>query len=285
MTLGGSTAVRASRLFSGLDETQAEVVATLLRPFSAVEGETLFKAGAPVEQPLAAHVGEGRLSEPVLTSAGPGDALGELALNGPTTHTATARVLEAVDGFALEIGDFDQLRGAGHPVAFSVLRQLSLLLADRIRRAGDAAPSERPGHGAAGDTRTARRRRTAGPSHAARASRSSNERELDVLADSLRTWELERGATLFTEGAAAQSAFVVLRGAVEVTRERGDRRLRLATLGPGRMLGELSLIDGGPRTASCAAVEPALVLEIEHDVVRKASGRRARPRASAFCRR
>src|SRR5207344_3259269 len=39
------------------------------------------------------------------------------------------------------------------------------------------------------------------------------------------------------------------------------------TIGPGRMLGELSLIDGGARTATCTALEPALVLEIDHDDV------------------
>ena len=48
---------------------------------------------------------------------------------------------------------------------------------------------------------------------------------------------------------------------------RGDRRLRLATVGPGRLLGELSLIDGGTRTATCAAVEPTLVLELDGDAL------------------
>ncbi len=97
--------------------------------------------------------------------------------------------------------------------------------------------------------------------------RGFDEQELDELVRSARTWRLDAGATVFAEGATAHSAFVVLRGAVEVTRERGDRRLRLATVGPGRMLGELSLVDGGPRTATCVALEPTVVLELDGDVV------------------
>ncbi len=81
-------------------------------------------------------------------------------------------------------------------------------------------------------------------------------------------WDLEAGAVLFAEAAAARSAFVVLRGTIEVGRRRGERRLRLATVGPGRMLGELSLIDGGPRTATCTALEDARVLEIDDNVMR-----------------
>jgi selenocysteine lyase/cysteine desulfurase/CRP-like cAMP-binding protein len=78
-----------------------------------------------------------------------------------------------------------------------------------------------------------------------------------------RLWRLEGGATLFAEGDPAESAFVVVRGAIEIRRDRDERRLRLATVGPGRLFGELSLIDGGPRTATCVAAEPAVVLELE----------------------
>jgi CRP-like cAMP-binding protein len=95
------------------------------------------------------------------------------------------------------------------------------------------------------------------------------EQELGDLVRALSLWPLERGTTLFSDGDAARSAFVVVRGAIEVSRVRGDRRLRLATVGPGRLLGELSLIDGGPRTATCSAAEPALVLELRRDVAAK----------------
>jgi selenocysteine lyase/cysteine desulfurase/CRP-like cAMP-binding protein len=259
-------AVGANRLFSDLDESQKQVVAAGLRPFSAVADETLFRAGAPVERLLLLCSGTAHVADSVLETVGPGDTLGELALNGPTTHTAPATALERVKGFFLEIGDFDQLRAAGDPIAFATLRRLSRLLAERIRAAREGgAQNERP----------LGPRATSGPSgldelpflRALPYFQQLDFAELEALAASLRTWRLERGAILFSEGATARSAFVVVRGAIEVTRERGDRHVRLATLGPGRMVGQLSLIDGGPRTATCIAAEPTVVLEIDDDVV------------------
>jgi selenocysteine lyase/cysteine desulfurase/CRP-like cAMP-binding protein len=262
---GAPAAVRASRFFDGLSAGDADRLGALLRPFAAAEGEPIFKANAPVERLLLLGSGRIAVGEPVSRTAGPGDVLGELALNGPATHAAAATAVEPVSGHVLEIGDFDQLRLAADPLAVSVLRRLALLLASRIRAQGDGAPGEAsPGRDA-----------TAGPPLAADLAllagvpcfRAFSERELEALAPSLRTWTLEPGETLFAEGADATSAFVVLRGAVEATRVRGDRRIRLATLGPGRLLGELSLIDGGPRTATCAAVERSLVVEIAGDIV------------------
>jgi selenocysteine lyase/cysteine desulfurase/CRP-like cAMP-binding protein len=263
---GALAALSASRLFCDLDEPHLNAVAALLQPYEAAEGEILFRAGAPVERLLLLASGTAELGTPVLSTAGPGDTLGELALNGPMTHTATAVALEALAGCSLELRDFERLREAGHPLARAVLRRLSLLLAERVRSAGD---------GSTPSARASTPQGTPGPSVGDELAylgtlpyfQGLDRRALEALAPSLRTWELRSGAALFAEGAVAQSAFVVLRGALEVTLERGDRRLRLATVGPGRMLGELSLIDGGPRTATCTAVEPARVLEIDGDAV------------------
>jgi selenocysteine lyase/cysteine desulfurase/CRP-like cAMP-binding protein len=262
-------AVRSAPVFGELGAAEAESIAELLRPFSAAEGETLFRAGAPVERLLLLRSGSAGIGKPVHEVTGPGDTLGELALNGPATHTATAKALEPLGGFYLELGDFDELRAARDPVAFGALRQLARVLAARIRVAGEGAA------------------RTDGAARASEATLGPlaldelpllrslpcfaefGEQELTELARGLFLWRLERGATLFSEGESARSAFVVVRGAIEVTRVRGDRRLRLATVGPGRLLGELSLVDGGPRTATCRAAERALVLELHQDVVVK----------------
>jgi selenocysteine lyase/cysteine desulfurase len=260
-------AVRAVAVFAALDEAQVEDVASLLRPFSAAEGETLFRAGAPVERLYLLRSGRAEVGEPVFVEAGPGETLGELALNGKATHTATAHAVEPLDGFVLETGDFDTLRAAGDPLTVTSLRRLSLVLAQRIREAeplirqpadGMALPQAKPGPLATDELPLLRRL----PLFS-----GLGDEELAELAGSLRLLRLERGATLFAEGAPAGSAFLVVRGAVEATRVRGDRRLRLATVGPGRLLGELSLVDGGPRTATCTAVEPTLVLELDRDVV------------------
>jgi CRP-like cAMP-binding protein len=138
-------AVRAAPVFDNLGAADVETIAALLRPFSAVEGETLFRSGAPVERLLLLRRGRVGVGDPVLAIAGPGDTLGEPALNGTTTHTATARALEPVEGFYLETGDFDQLRASTDRIAFVVLRRLSLELAKRIRAADADATEPREG--------------------------------------------------------------------------------------------------------------------------------------------
>ena len=224
---GPRAAVRGSDLFRDLDETQAQAVAALLRPFSAGEHETLFQAGAPVERLLLLRSGRAGVGEPVLTTAGPGDALGELALNGPATHTATAHALEPLGRVRARARRLrsDRARGRpgrvhGAPAAFAACWPPgSAPRATEPRR-------KRP-RPAAGDTGPARRRRTAVPSHAARTSRSSTGEELETLADSLRTWELDAGATLFTEGSRRP-----LRVRRPARRDRGDPRARRPPASP-----------------------------------------------------
>lgn len=66
--------------------------------------------------------------------------------------------------------------------------------------------------------------------------------------------KLVKGQILFEEGDPGTEAFVVSSGTIEIYR-RGAVEQRLATLGPGELLGELSLIDDQPRVASARAVE------------------------------
>jgi selenocysteine lyase/cysteine desulfurase len=262
-----SAAVASSLLFGRLDEPAAQAVAAMLQPFAAASGETLFERGAPIESVLLLRSGSVHLEEPVLTDLGPGETLGEAALNGAVAHAATAVAREPVAGFALPAGRFAELRESGDPIAFAVLRALAYVLANRIRRADEApalVPAEEPAA------------RPGPPAHdelsflaSLQYFRDFRPSELEALVAPLRTLVVEPGAALVGEGQPARSAYLVLRGAVEVSRERGHRRVRLATLGPGRMLGELSLLDGGPRTATCRALEPVVVLELDSEVVER----------------
>ncbi|MGO9901669.1 MAG: aminotransferase class V-fold PLP-dependent enzyme [Solirubrobacteraceae bacterium] len=258
------SAVRRSALFGALTEDEVQAFADLLRPFSAPADSRLFLSGAPAERVFLLASGEVELSQPVAGRVGPGVVFGELALNGPSAHLATATTVGPVTGFYLEVGDFDQLRAAVDPLACSVLRRLARLLADRVRDAdGDVVRSQDdPGPAA-----------PSGPAPALGVLaelphfRACAPDELGALMPSLRTWQLDAGTRLFGQGNEARSAFIVLRGAVEVSRQHGDRHVRLATIGPGRMLGELSLLDGGGRTATCHAVEDTIVVELDAGLV------------------
>jgi CRP-like cAMP-binding protein len=72
-----------------------------------------------------------------------------------------------------------------------------------------------------------------------------------------------KGEAIFREGDPGDAFFVVAEGTVKVfvTSERGDEMV-LATLRPPEALGEVSLLDGGPRSASAEAIDAVAVLAI-----------------------
>ncbi len=61
---------------------------------------------------------------------------------------------------------------------------------------------------------------------------------------------VESGEFIFREGAPADSMYVILEGTAEI--RVGDRVVEIS--GPGRPIGEMALIDRGPRTATVRAV-------------------------------
>ncbi|MFD9904016.1 Crp/Fnr family transcriptional regulator [Streptomyces sp. NPDC059063] len=65
-----------------------------------------------------------------------------------------------------------------------------------------------------------------------------------------------RGTPVFVEGEAGDCVFVILRGKVKVTRPDSDGKDVLFTMaGPGQLLGELCVFDGGPRHSTATAVQ------------------------------
>ena len=58
--------------------------------------------------------------------------------------------------------------------------------------------------------------------------------------------QMTAGTLIIDQGQLGREAFVVLEGQVSV--KRGGRKI--TTLGPGAVVGELSLLDHGPRTAT-----------------------------------
>jgi CRP/FNR family transcriptional regulator, cyclic AMP receptor protein len=80
----------------------------------------------------------------------------------------------------------------------------------------------------------------------------------DLLADRLRgegrRARFRRGQSLFTEGDVADRVFVIERGWVTITSVGpAGREIMLGLRGPGDVIGELSALDGAPRSASALA--------------------------------
>jgi CRP/FNR family transcriptional regulator, cyclic AMP receptor protein len=83
-------------------------------------------------------------------------------------------------------------------------------------------------------------------------------RPLQRLASEADQLDFEPGHDIVREGDPGETLFVVLEGEGKVV--RGKRRVGLVL--PGDFFGELSAIDGGPRTASVVAVSPMRVLRL-----------------------
>jgi CRP-like cAMP-binding protein len=74
------------------------------------------------------------------------------------------------------------------------------------------------------------------------------------------------GATLYVEGDAAHEVVVLLSGTLKITVAAADgREVVLDVFEPGALVGELSVIDGRPRSATVSALEPVEVLVVAAD--------------------
>lgn len=71
------------------------------------------------------------------------------------------------------------------------------------------------------------------------------------------------GAQIFTEGELGQFAYAIERGKVEITTTSQGRRVALAKLGDGDLLGEMALLDDSPRSATAIALEDTQVVVFE----------------------
>ena len=75
-------------------------------------------------------------------------------------------------------------------------------------------------------------------------------------------WSLPDGAFLFREGEPGNEMFVIQEGEVRISTGAGNDEIVLATLGRGEFLGEMSVLEGMPRSANARAVGPTQVLVI-----------------------
>jgi len=93
--------------------------------------------------------------------------------------------------------------------------------------------------------------------------------QLRLLAFGAETMRLKAGRELFQEGAAADCAFVVASGTVELYREAGGRRIVVGTAGPASLLGELALITGAQRMTSALAATDIEVIRLNRSLFRR----------------
>jgi CRP/FNR family transcriptional regulator, cyclic AMP receptor protein len=87
-----------------------------------------------------------------------------------------------------------------------------------------------------------------------------SKKELADVSKATEQLEYGKGEMLGKQGTRADEAYVVVSGAINVVRNGR----KVATLGPGEVVGEMSLLDGEARSADIVAAEDTTVLYIAH---------------------
>lgn len=90
--------------------------------------------------------------------------------------------------------------------------------------------------------------------------------EVRLLAHFMDVYRAEPGMELIREGDGGDFMLMILEGKVEVQkRDRWNTPQVIAVVDPGKTLGEMSMIDGEARFATCVAVEPVLVAMLDRE--------------------
>jgi CRP/FNR family cyclic AMP-dependent transcriptional regulator len=90
--------------------------------------------------------------------------------------------------------------------------------------------------------------------------------DLAVLNGLMRRQELPAGARLMASDTQGDSAYVIRHGAVKVQVEQADgREVIVAILGPGEIVGEMSVVDRETRSGSVVTLEDSVLFWIDRD--------------------
>lgn len=273
-----TAAIVQASLFDGLE---AQAVAELMRIFERVEfraDDAVVRQGHPADSAFVVVSG---LADVVTALPGgglapvaqlrPGSVLGEMALLDSGRYSATVRAREAMVCYRVSRDGFRMLLAQRVPAVFEIQNRIMRTLCRRLRSLNAkvmAADDEDPDAGdlkpVRGDDRT--------PEAAFDVAaflpvlpvfHDFSAAELEVVSAASSVVRLRRGEGLFAQGDAAGAAWIVARGALELTSRRNGKLHRIGILGPGRFCGILAMIEGEPHSMQAVARENATLLALD----------------------
>ena len=90
--------------------------------------------------------------------------------------------------------------------------------------------------------------------------------QLETLARYMDSFEVDAGQTILHEGGKDAQMLLVVSGTVDVAKDDGEGGTKVvASIGAGRTFGEMSLIDGQPRSASAVAATDVTFLLLSQE--------------------
>ena len=84
--------------------------------------------------------------------------------------------------------------------------------------------------------------------------------EIRLLSHFMQVYRAEPGVEIIREGEPGDFMMMLIEGRIEVFKQdRWNAPRIIAMIEPGKTLGEMSMIDGEPRFATCVAAEPCMI--------------------------
>jgi CRP-like cAMP-binding protein len=234
----------------------------LLRQGEAARGAFLIGLGEVEAQ--VALPGGGRLS---VARLGAGELFGETALMERGVCMASVVARSDVAGWFVQRDDFRAAVAGRDSAALEIQKWLTGVLSRKLRAANALLREHR-----AAEARPA----IAAQAHARRAPgfdcrpflpllaffEGFEAHEIAALTEGCEVFELPRGAALFRAEAPAESAFLVVRGALEVLLPQGTVERRITVAGPGELVGYLAALERRPHWACARVRESACLMEL-----------------------
>jgi CRP-like cAMP-binding protein len=264
-----------------LDEPARKLLLSVARPVSFAKGARLVRHGEAARG--AWVLGRGSAEATVVLPGGEnltvaklaaGDMFGEMALVERGSCTATVAATADIDGWFVGREDFRALVAQRDAVAQSVQHAVTLVLAEKLRALNARVleveePGDKPAARPEREVRLEAVKRLKKAPFDVRSFlpllpffEGFDESEIDEVVSVSSLLELPRGQTIFASGHASAAVFIVLRGAVEIIASHAGRERRMAVLGPGQIVGYMSLLEGRAHGSDGRVREDALLLEI-----------------------
>jgi CRP-like cAMP-binding protein len=88
--------------------------------------------------------------------------------------------------------------------------------------------------------------------------------ELEIVHKHVFEQSVKKDSVLFAEGMPGELLYIIMSGRVEITKKTKDNeKIVLATMGANEIVGEMSLIDSEPRSATGRTSEDSVLLVIK----------------------
>lgn len=271
--------LRENALFAGLDSMALAEVQLAARPVRLRAGDTLFKQGD--ESDGTYLLKEGTISIVRRSVGGAtrelvrltrGALIGEMGLLDRGRRSASAVAVEPSSGYFVSRARFDLLRANCDRAAFAVVNRFVGEVGRRTRIAlGEIIPlyvadanRAAPAHATTAEPNV---ETLVAPVWSEAFSRIPFFGEIGAegfsqLMTVVQVQGRHRGGLVFRQGEAVTDFFIVLRGALTYDFESEGRSTPLVVLGPGRVAGELAVLDGRAQALTCRVREDATVLKM-----------------------